>query len=57
MREANRGILADLLCLEGKIDDLSARMMTKDDLTRFCDRIDGLLSSHDGFKKIKARRV
>lgn len=42
IRSVNRRIIATLVRLEGKVDDLAERMATKDDISEVYRRIDGL---------------
>lgn len=46
-RLINRRIIATLVRLEGKVDDLSERMATKDDMSAVNARIDGLCGRID----------
>ena len=49
IKSVNRRIIATLVRLEGKVDDMGERMATKDDIGRVMNHIDGLGAKVEDF--------
>lgn len=50
IRAVNRRVIATLVRLEGKFDDMAERMVTKDEFSAVSSRIDGLAGKIDDMR-------